>query len=110
MSSLRTHDDTWDIATSVGTTAVMVAAARAAETEQPDALIRDPYAKLLVDGRGHRRFVGVHARPRSSPRSRRIDAEIRRPSPAHAQLPGGAHALLRRPTSPRPREPGSGRS
>ena len=32
MSSLRTHDDTWDIATSVGTTAVMVAAARAAET------------------------------------------------------------------------------
>ena len=30
MSSLRTDDDTWDIATSVGTTAVMVAAARAA--------------------------------------------------------------------------------
>ena len=26
---MRTHDDTWDIATSVGTTAVMVAAARA---------------------------------------------------------------------------------
>ena len=32
MSSLRTHDDTWDIATSVGSTAVLVAAARAAET------------------------------------------------------------------------------
>ena len=42
MSSLRTHDDTWDIATSVGTTAVMVAAARAAETEQPDPLIPIP--------------------------------------------------------------------
>ena len=27
MSTLRTHDDTWDIATSVGSTAVMVAAA-----------------------------------------------------------------------------------
>ncbi len=27
MSSLRSHDDTWDIATSVGSTAVMVAAA-----------------------------------------------------------------------------------
>ena len=40
MSALRTHDDTWDIATSVGTTAVMVAAARAAETEKPDPLIR----------------------------------------------------------------------
>ncbi len=52
MSSLRTHDDTWDIATSVGTTAVMVAAARAAETRQDDALITDPYADMLVEGAG----------------------------------------------------------
>ena len=52
MSALRTHDDTWDIATSVGTTAVMVAAARAAETAEPDPLIRDPYAKLLVSEAG----------------------------------------------------------
>jgi methyltransferase (TIGR00027 family) len=52
MSSLRTHDDTWDIKTSVGTTAVVVAAARAVETERPDALIRDPYAKLLVTNAG----------------------------------------------------------
>ena len=48
MSSLRTHDDTWDIATSVGSTAVMVAAARSAETDRAEPLIRDPYAKLLV--------------------------------------------------------------
>lgn len=52
MSSLRTHDDSWDIATSVGTTAVMVAAARAAETDRDDPLIRDPYARMLVDGTG----------------------------------------------------------
>jgi methyltransferase (TIGR00027 family) len=52
MSSLRSHDDTWDIATSVGTTAVMVAAARAAETQRPDPLIRDPHAKVLVAGAG----------------------------------------------------------
>jgi methyltransferase (TIGR00027 family) len=52
MSSLRSHDDTWDIATSVGSTAVMVAAARAKETAQPEPLIRDPYAKLLVAGAG----------------------------------------------------------
>lgn len=52
MSSLRTEDDTWDIATSVGTTAVMVAAARAAETERDDALIRDPFARVLVTGAG----------------------------------------------------------
>src|ERR1700739_3432017 len=52
MSSLRTHDDTWDIKTSVGSTAVMVAAARAVETERADALIRDPHAKLLVTNSG----------------------------------------------------------
>src|ERR1700712_5288361 len=52
MSSLRAHDDTWDIATSVGSTAVMVAAARAAETEREAPLIRDPYAKILVAGAG----------------------------------------------------------
>ncbi|MCV7302044.1 class I SAM-dependent methyltransferase [Mycobacterium barrassiae] len=52
MSSLRTHDDSWDIATSVGSTAVMVAAARAGETAKPDPLIRDPYAEVLVAGVG----------------------------------------------------------
>ena len=52
MSALRTDDDTWDIATSVGSTAVMVAAARAAETAKPDPLISDPYAAILVAGAG----------------------------------------------------------
>jgi len=52
MSSLRTDDDSWDIATSVGATAVMVAAARAAETDKDNPLIRDPYAKVLVAGAG----------------------------------------------------------
>ncbi len=52
MSSLRTHDDTWDIETSVGSTAVMVAAARAGETAKADPLIRDPYAEVLVAGVG----------------------------------------------------------
>lgn len=37
MSTVRTDDDTWDIATSVGSTAVLVAAARASETDRPDA-------------------------------------------------------------------------
>lgn len=52
MSTLRSHDDTWDITTSVGTTAVMVAVARASETDSPDPLIRDPYAKILVADAG----------------------------------------------------------
>ena len=52
MSSARTDDDTWDISTSVGSTAVMVAAARAAESRRDDALIRDPYAKILIADAG----------------------------------------------------------
>ena len=52
MSSLRTDNDTWDIASSVGATAGMVAAARAAETARDDALINDPYAKILIADAG----------------------------------------------------------
>lgn len=52
MSNLRSDDDTWDIATSVGSTAVMVAAARARETESAAPLIRDPFARVLVAGAG----------------------------------------------------------
>ncbi len=52
MSKMRSDDDTWDIATSVGSTAVMVAAARARETESAAPLIRDPYARVLVRGAG----------------------------------------------------------
>ena len=44
----RTADDSWDIATSVGATAVMVALARARETASADPLIRDPFAEPLV--------------------------------------------------------------
>jgi methyltransferase (TIGR00027 family) len=45
---MRTRDDSWDIATSVGATAVMVALARAAETASDDPLIRDQFAGPLV--------------------------------------------------------------
>ncbi len=44
----RTADDSWDIATSVGATAVMVALARAAETAGADPLISDQFAEPLV--------------------------------------------------------------
>ncbi|GJN94996.1 putative S-adenosyl-L-methionine-dependent methyltransferase [Mycobacterium marinum] len=44
----RTADDSWDIATSVGATAVMVALARAAETASEAPLIRDQFAEPLV--------------------------------------------------------------
>jgi methyltransferase (TIGR00027 family) len=49
----RTDDDSWDLASSVGATATMVAAARAMATRIDGALISDPYAEPLV------RAVGV---------------------------------------------------
>ncbi|MBF6329878.1 SAM-dependent methyltransferase [Nocardia transvalensis] len=45
---MRTDDDSWDITESVGVTALGIAAIRAAETQRPDALFRDPYAQRLV--------------------------------------------------------------
>jgi methyltransferase (TIGR00027 family) len=47
----RTDDDTWDLASGVGATATMVAAARAIATR--DGVINDPFAEPLV------RAVGV---------------------------------------------------
>lgn len=75
MSTMRTHDDTWDIKTSVGTTAVMVAAARAAETDRPDALIRDPYAKLLVTNTGAGALWEAMLDPSMVAKVEAIDAE-----------------------------------
>ncbi len=49
----RSETDSWDLASSVGATATMVAAARALATAEPGAIIDDPYAADLV------RAVGV---------------------------------------------------
>jgi methyltransferase (TIGR00027 family) len=76
MSTLRTHDDTWDIKTSVGSTAVMVAVARAIETDRPDALIRDPYAKLLVTNAGADVLWELMLDPSMVAKVEAIDAEI----------------------------------
>ncbi|MEE6165187.1 MULTISPECIES: class I SAM-dependent methyltransferase [unclassified Mycolicibacterium] len=48
----RTDGDTWDLATSVGSTATGVAASRALATKQPEPLINDPYADPLVKAVG----------------------------------------------------------
>ncbi|KUI33883.1 SAM-dependent methyltransferase [Mycobacterium sp. IS-1496] len=53
----RSDEDTWDLASSVGATATMVAAARAVASRQPDALIDDPYAEALVRAVGVEYFV-----------------------------------------------------
>lgn len=44
---MRTDNDTWDITTSVGSTALFVAAARALEAQKPKPLATDPYAELF---------------------------------------------------------------
>jgi methyltransferase (TIGR00027 family) len=49
----RTDNDSWDLATSVGATATMVAAGRAVATKADRPLINDPYAEPLV------RAVGI---------------------------------------------------
>jgi methyltransferase (TIGR00027 family) len=72
---MRTHDDTWDIKTSVGTTAVMVATARAIETDRPDPLIRDPYARLLVTNSGADSLWEAMLDPSMVAKVEAIDAE-----------------------------------
>ena len=51
----RADNDSWDLATSVGATATMIAAQRALAAAGPDPLIHDPYAAPLV------RAVGMDA-------------------------------------------------
>ncbi|MBO0880998.1 MAG: class I SAM-dependent methyltransferase, partial [Mycobacterium sp.] len=49
----RSDSDSWDLASSVGATATMVAAARALATADTNPLISDPFAAPLV------RAVGI---------------------------------------------------
>ena len=68
----RTEQDSWDLASSVGATATMVAAARALASEEPNPIINDPLAAPLV------RAVGV------SFFTRLIDGDIRPPVASEA--------------------------
>src|SRR6201996_9641593 len=53
----RTDNDTWDLASSVGVTATMVAASRAMATKAEHPLINDPFAEPLVRAVGVDLFV-----------------------------------------------------
>jgi methyltransferase (TIGR00027 family) len=44
---VRTDNDNWDITTSVGSTALFVATARALEAQKPDPLALDPFAEVF---------------------------------------------------------------
>ncbi|MBY0441293.1 MAG: SAM-dependent methyltransferase, partial [Mycobacteriaceae bacterium] len=49
---MRSEGDSWDITTSVGSTALLVAAARALEAQKPDPLASDPYAEVFCNAVG----------------------------------------------------------
>lgn len=49
---MRSDNDTWDITTSVGSTALLVAAARALEAQKPDPLAVDSYAEVFCRAAG----------------------------------------------------------
>jgi methyltransferase (TIGR00027 family) len=53
----RTDQDTWDLASSVGATATMVAATRALASAEPNPIINDPFAAPLVRAVGLNFFV-----------------------------------------------------
>ena len=61
LGSTRFEGDTWDLASSVGSTATMVAAARAAASRDPRAAATDQFAEPLV------RAVGVDFFARMAP-------------------------------------------
>ncbi|MGF2946299.1 class I SAM-dependent methyltransferase [Mycobacterium sp. Lab-001] len=51
---MRSEGDTWDITTSVGSTALFVATARALEAQKPDPLAVDPFAEVFCRAVGGR--------------------------------------------------------
>src|ERR1700735_4478787 len=55
----RTDRDSWDLASSVGATATMVAAARAAATRRANPVVNDPFAEPLVRAGGLDLFTKV---------------------------------------------------
>jgi methyltransferase (TIGR00027 family) len=65
----RSEGDTWDLANSVGATATLVAAARAAATKRPQPVINDPFAEPLV------RAVGIEAFNRLASGELDLDAD-----------------------------------
>ena len=55
----RTDDDCWDLSTGVGTTATMIAAARAVASRDPNPVIHDAFAEVLVRAVGIELFTRI---------------------------------------------------
>lgn len=77
----RTDNDSWEITQSVGSTALGVAAARAAETESDNPLIRDLFARVFLDAVGDGMW-SIYADPKLLAQASEIDPQVR----ARAQM------------------------
>src|SRR6516165_10796395 len=64
--SLRSDDDQWDIVSSVGYTALLVAGWRALHAMSPRPLVRDEYAKAFIAASQDPYLVGLLANPETS--------------------------------------------
>ncbi len=64
--SLRADDDHWDIVSSVGYTALLVAGWRALHAVSPQPLVRDEYAKLFIAASQDPYLAGALAKPGTS--------------------------------------------
>lgn len=64
--SLRSDEDTWDIVSSVGYTALLVAGWRALHAVSPQPLVRDEYAQVFIAASRDPYLAGVLANPGST--------------------------------------------
>ncbi|GFG75905.1 class I SAM-dependent methyltransferase [Mycobacterium botniense] len=64
--SARSDDDTWDIVTGVGYTALLVAGWRAVHTLCPQPLVRDDYARHFITASGDPYLMGLLTNPATS--------------------------------------------
>jgi methyltransferase (TIGR00027 family) len=76
MAMPRTDDDSWEITQSVGATALGVAAARAAETESENPLIKDPFARVFLDAAGEGMW-SIYANPTLLAKAADIEPDVR---------------------------------
>ena len=89
----RSDRDTWDLASSVGATATMVAARpRAGQRGEPNPIINDPFAAPLVRTVGARLLPSAWSTARSGP----ADGSEQRTLAARDRFDRRAHPLLRR--------------
>ena len=90
----RTDNDTWDLASSVGVTATMVAAARAMASKAEQPLINDPFAEPLVRAVGVDLFIRLASGESEPRRPRRTTATVSRGHAADDRQHGGPHQIL----------------